>query len=179
LWLDREALHAGAFLYADAAWIVLGHRGHGKSTTLGWLAKAGVTVIADDLVIHKNGLIFAGPRCVDLRQEAAEQLEAGRDLGVVGTRERWRLDLKPCPAETRLGGLIYLEWGPHSQIEPLSPSDRLIRVNQHRALDLPWPNPETLLELASYPTLSWQRPQGWESLGASVEGLLSYLERPV
>ena len=103
-WTGRVAIHGGAFLHAGAAWVLLGDKGHGKSTTLGWLATAGVPVITDDLVVCDEGHVLAGPRCVrTCRPEPARWLEAGRDLGVIGTRERWRIDgPTPCPVRAPL-----------------------------------------------------------------------------
>ena len=50
-WMGRAAIHGGAFLHDGGAWVLLGDKGQGKSTTLGWLATSGVPIITDDLVV--------------------------------------------------------------------------------------------------------------------------------
>src|SRR6202041_3496235 len=71
IWAGCQALHGGAFVHAGRAWALVGDKGAGKSTALAQLAAAGITVLADDLVICQKGTILAGPRSVDLRPEAA------------------------------------------------------------------------------------------------------------
>jgi hypothetical protein len=173
-WAGRSAMHAGAFEHHGGAWLLLGHKGDGKSSTLGWMASAGVTVVADDLVVVDHDRVFAGPRCVDLRRDAAASLSAGRDLGIVGTRERWRIDLSPCPPALPLRGTIQLGWGPLS-VRSLPAEERLGLLVEHRALALPWIDAENLLDLAARPTLSWKRPRGWKTAASSIEALLAHL----
>lgn len=175
IWHGRQPLHAGAFLFEGGAWVLLGGKGFGKSSTLGWLATHGHTIVTDDLLIYEDGAVFAGPRCIDLRLEAAQRLGAGRDLGIIGTRERWRIDLGPCPAVAPLRGWIFLDWAPELRIERLSATERLERLAHHRALALPWSDPAVLLELSSYPAYAWRRPNGWSSIDAAVPVLLQQL----
>jgi hypothetical protein len=175
-WLGRQTLHAGAFLHEGGVWGLLGEKGLGKSSTLGWLARAGAAIVADDLMVWDHGMVLAGPRGVDLRPEPARRLGIGRDLGVVGTRERWRVDLSPCPPESPLRGWIFLDWGPEARVDRLGAAERLARLTKHRALSMPWTDPEALLELASRPALLWQRPHGWDEFDAAIDGLLAGLE---
>ncbi|MFZ1997241.1 MAG: hypothetical protein WAU75_24205 [Solirubrobacteraceae bacterium] len=133
-------------------------------------------VLTDDLVVHDCGVICAGPRCVDLRPDAAQRLGVGRDLGVVGTRERWRLDLPACDLESPLEGFVFLGWGERVQIEPVPPAERLARLADHRALALPWTDQEALLDLASCPAFSWRRPSDWSQMEGAVNQLLRRLE---
>ena len=149
LWIGRAAIHGGAFLHDGGAWVLLGDKGHGKSTTLGWLARAGVPILTDDLVVCDGGNVLAGPRCVDLRLEPARELNTGRDLGVVGTRERWRVDVPHCPPSTPLCGWIFLEWGRGITVQRLGPVERMSRLARHRAIAVPWDDPGTLLDLAA------------------------------
>ena len=120
--MGRAAIHGGAFLHEGRAWVLLGDKGQGKSSTLGWLATPGVPIITDDLVVCDEGDVLAGPRCVDLRADPARHLNVGRDLGVIGTRERWRIDVPPCPSRSPLRGWIFLEWGAEIAVERLAPS---------------------------------------------------------
>jgi hypothetical protein len=175
LWMGRAAIHGGAFLHADGAWVLLGDKEHGKSTTLGWLAQAGVPIITDDLVICDGNNVLAGPRCVDLRLEPARELNAGRELGVVGTRERWRIDVPSCPPSTPLQGWIFLEWGSGTTVQRLGPAERMSRLSQHRAIAVPWDDPGTLLDLAARPAFVWSRPKGWRNVEPSIATLLAQI----
>jgi hypothetical protein len=173
MWTGRPALHGGAFLHEGGTWVLLGGKGGGKSTTLGWLATSGVPIVTDDLVVCDGGEVLAGPRCVDLRSEPAQRLHAGRDLGFVGTRERWRVDVPVCPPRSPLRGWIFLEWGPEVGVERLSPVQRMSRLAQHRALAVPWEDPVTLLDLASRPAFAWYRPKGWRGMETAIARLLA------
>jgi hypothetical protein len=174
-WMGRAAIHGGAFLYGGGAWVLLGDKGHGKSTTLGWLAKAGVPIVTDDLVVCDGGDVLAGPRCVDLRPEPAREMNAGRELGIVGTRERWRLDVPACPPNSRLRGWIFLEWGPEIAVQSLSPVERMSRLAQHRAIAVPWDDPAVLLDLAARPAFAWYRPKGWRNVEPAIATLLAQI----
>jgi hypothetical protein len=174
-WSRRSAIHGGAFVHAGKAWVLLGDKDYGKSTTLGWLAASGVPIVTDDLVVYDDGLVMAGPRCVDLRPEPARQLHAGRGLGVVGTRERWRIDVPPCPASCPLGGWIFLEWGADVALERLPGIERMSRLARHRALAVPWEDPVALLDLATLPAFVWRRPKGWRTLEAAAARLLAQI----
>ena len=173
LWTRRPAIHGGAFLHDGGAWVLLGGKGGGKSTTLGWLAAAGVPIVTDDLVVCDGGDVLAGPRCVDLRSEPAQRLRAGRNLGVVGTRERWRVDVPVCPPRSPLRGWIFLEWGPEVAVERLSPVQRMSRLAQHRALAVPWEDPAALLDLSSRPAFAWYRPKRWRDVERAIARLLA------
>ncbi len=172
-WAGRAAIHGGAFLHGGGAWVLLGDKEDGKSTTLGWLATLGVPIVTDDLAVCEEGHVLAGPRCVDLRREPAEVMGVGRNLGVVGTRERWRVDLPACPARSTLQGWIFLEWGSELTVERVSPIERMARIARHRALAIPWEDPETLLELATRPAYVWRRPREWRTVGDSTARLLA------
>jgi hypothetical protein len=174
-WTGRAAIHGGAFLHGGGAWVLLGDKGHGKSTTLGWLAASGVAIITDDLAVCDEGQVLAGPRCVDLRPEPAQRMDAGRDLGVVGTRERWRIDVPACPVSSPLRGWIFLEWGPEIALQRLSPIERMSRLAQHRAIAVPWEDPGMLLDLAALPGFVWHRPKESRSIEPAVARLLAQI----
>ena len=172
-WLQREAFHAGAVLGGGGAWAVLGGRESGKSSTLGWLAAHGHAVLADDLLVLDGADALAGPRCIDLRPDAAHQLQAGEPLGVVGTRERWRLRLGPVAASVPLRGWVELDWGDEVAVEHVRGAERLTTLIPHRSVRLEPPRAGALLELASLPVLRLRRPRRWASLGHAAERLLA------
>jgi hypothetical protein len=174
-WMGRPAIHGGAFLHDGGTWVLLGDKGHGKSTTLGWLAAAGVPIVTDDLVVCDGDHVLAGPRCVDLRREPAQMMHIGRDLGVVGTRERWRIDVPACPLRSPLRGWIFLDWGPRIALQRLSGIQRMSRLAQHRAIAVPWEDPGILLDLATRPGFVWYRPKEWHAVEPAVARLLAQI----
>lgn len=176
VWLGREALHGGAFEYAGGAWVLLGSKGHGKSSTLALLARSGIPIITDDLVVCNDGELLAGARCVDLRAEPARKLGVGRALGLVGTRERFRIDLSPCRSKSPLRGWVFLDWGSSVRIDPIRPAELFGRLIEHRTLPLRWVNPDAMLELASRPAFTWCRPQNVTQIDAGIGSLLDVLD---
>ena len=110
-WLGWAAFHAGGVLVDDRVWGVIGSREAGKSTLLAALAVAGEVVMTDDLLIVEGHRVYAGPRTLDLRAEAADHFSDIRQLGVAGARERWRMDLGAAPPSAELAGWIVPQWG--------------------------------------------------------------------
>jgi hypothetical protein len=174
-WQRRETFHAGAFVVDGKVWGLLGEREAGKSSFLASLALGGVPVLCDDILVLDDLTAFAGPRSIDLRADAARHLAAGEPLGVVGTRERWRLMLESVPAELPLGGWISLRWDDRIQASPVRGSDRLRELGAHRGLSLYPPKPETLIELSALPFMTLRRPRRWGSGDDAVKCLLDAL----
>lgn len=177
-WRGDVALHGGALCSADGsqAWIVLAERGDGKSTTLAAAAAAGLPVLSDDLaVLDGEGCVWSGPRCVDLRPQAAAQFAAARELPADGGRPRWRLPLPAPPARrVPVAGFVRLAWGPAGSAVrslPAAPAHRLALIAAASAIDRPRWSPRRLLELAQLPVVVIERPQELSSLGAVVEEL--------
>lgn len=163
-WAGRESFHAGAVVVGDGAWVVLGDKESGKSTTLADLGVAGHDVLADDLVVLDGDAVLPGPRCIDLRAETAQHLGAGEPLGVVGARERWRLRLGPVPATVPLRGWITLAWGDEVGLEVVRGADRMLALLPFRAVQLEPEDPRVLVNLGSAPVLRLRRPRDWGSL---------------
>jgi hypothetical protein len=127
-WRRREVFHAGSFAYADRAWILIGPRQAGKSSLLAALHEAGVTVLSDDISVTDGTQLFAGPRCVDLRQAPASS-----DWLAARQESRWRLKLPACDASRPVGGWLFLDWGGEPRISPLGPAE-LVRMLARRRL---------------------------------------------
>jgi hypothetical protein len=163
-WLGRESLHAGAVLVQGGAWAILGDKEAGKSSTLAHLALIGHAVLSDDVLVLEGTDVFSGPRCIDLRAEPAERFGVGEPLGVVGIRERFRLELGQVQARVPLRGFVWLGWGPEVAIERVQGAERLLALLPHRALMLETSAPADLLDLSSLPFLRLWRPHGWHSL---------------
>ena len=176
-WDGREVFHAGAFVANGGGWAVLGDREAGKSTMLAGLATAGHGVLSDDIVVVAHGTVFAGPRSIDLRETSATALQAGVELGVVGARERWRLELGQVMAVAPLYGWVFLAWGDEIAVTRLRASEVLLRLTAHRAVRLPPPDPAELLRLSVLPAWELVRPRDWGQLRAAADSLLAEIAR--
>jgi hypothetical protein len=176
-WAGRESFHAGGFVVAGSAWGVVARRGGGKSSTLAQLDAAGVPIVADDLLVVDAASVFAGPRTLDLRQDAALHLNLGKAMGHIGLRDRWRLELGASPVTTRLRGWIVLEWGDTLAARSLGGGEMLRVLGAQRAVNLPPVDPAALIDLASLPAWSIQRPREIEMLPRVVELVLDVTSR--
>ncbi len=172
-WLGREGFHGGGIVAGGGVWAVLGDKTAGKSTTLAWLAREGVGVVSDDVLVIDGGTALAGPRSVDLREEAAERLGIGEPMGRVGQRERWRFSLPPVAPELPLHGWITLEWGDDVAIEPIRGAERLSALLPHRGVRMSPLDPAVLVHFSSLPHLRFVRPRDWDSLPSAAERLLA------
>lgn len=168
-WMGRESMHAGAFAEDGRALAVVGTREAGKSSTMAWLAQAGVDVLCDDMLIVDDGRPLTGPRSIDLREDAARRLGTGEAIGVTGARERWRLRLAPAAPGAVLGGWVFLAWGERVEARRLGGPERLARLAEQRALRLPPARPDALLELTSLPAWELSRPRDWGSLPEAAD----------
>jgi hypothetical protein len=171
-WSGREVFHAGAFLTENGVWAVLGTREAGKSTLLGLLAARGVAVFTDDALVVGGGTAFAGPRCVDLREGAADRLQQGTDIGLVGNRRRWRVQLPAVPASAPLAGWIVPEWGDDIELRTAPAAQRLALLNSSVYLKEAPPRPERLLALVTLPVVVFRRPRNWAEADAATTALL-------
>lgn len=173
-WEGWDSFHGGAFLLSGKAWVLLGDREHGKSSALAWLHARGFPIVADDLAVVRDATVMAGPRCMDLRRPAVERFSIGHDIGVVGTRRRWRVQLSPVAAESPLGGWMLLRWSADgaTRIRQASLEERFSALSLSRGLRVPvtgcnW------LDLVSLPTLVFERPKDWDAMDAAMDRLLA------
>jgi hypothetical protein len=176
-WRGWDYLHAGAVVIDGAAWGVLGERGAGKTSTLAFLSRrAGVEILCDDvLVLDTEVRAYAGPRCTDLREDAAAHLGEGEPLGVVGARERWRVPLGPVEPRLPLSGWIDLRWGSDVGLERPGAGERFTALARNLALRLVPPDPAGLLALADTPFIAFTRPCGLDRLESALDVLLEAL----
>ena len=171
-WMGRESVHAGGFAVDGNALGVVGTREAGKSSTLAWLARNGVDVLCDDMLIVDGEKPLAGPRSIDLREDAAKRFDAGEPIGMTGARERWRLQLGPTTSHATLKGWVFLAWGDDIGARPLKASERIPRIAAERGLRLPPVREDALLELATLPAWELSRPRDWASLPQAADLLL-------
>ncbi len=165
-WSGREAFHAGAFVVGGRAWAVLGPRTAGKSSLLAALAARGATVLSDDVVVTDGRVVFAGPRCLDLR----EPLPSGRaPLARARAGTRWRLALPPVRDSVPLGGWVHLGWGPEVVMRPMAAALSLARLASGRTGRGLESDPNVLLALATFPSWVLQRPRDWGALERTLD----------
>ena len=174
-WLGRAAFHAGAIVVAERAWGVIGEREAGKSTLLAAVHAAGGVVLADDLLVMDGGIVYSGPRTLDLRQEAAARFPAARSLGVAGARERWRLDLGPAPAEVPLGGWIVPTWAEKLSIAVQPGAAAAHHIAPARSVQGLAIDPKAFMAAAAHPAVEFARPKDLDDLEVSVAALLAEL----
>lgn len=171
-WRGRDSFHAGAFAAGDGAWGLVAGREGGKSSLLAWLAGRGIPIVCDDVLVLDGRRTFPGPRSIDLREEPARQLGVGEPLGVVGVRERWRLQVAEPPPDVSLRGWILLAWGPRVEVSRVGAGDLLARIAAQVAIALAPTEPRVLLDLAALPAFELRRPRGWDSFDAAAARLL-------
>jgi hypothetical protein len=171
-WHGRDVFHAGAFVTERGAWAILGDKGQGKSTLLAQMALRGQIVLSDDLVAVHGGQVLCGPRCIDLRADAAIELAQGEDLGVVGARHRARLRLGTAPDAVPLRGWVALEWGDRVQVRRVDVKDRLPALLGSLALRMPPPSAPAFLRYAALPFLRMARPRDWSAADEAVDALV-------
>jgi hypothetical protein len=176
-WLGRESFHGGGVVLDGSVVGVFGEREAGKSSLLAALALDERIVSDDVLVVDPDGTAFSGPRTIDLRRGAAEHLGRGTPLGVVGTRERWRMSLdRPAPSAP-LGAWVVLAWGDELEATPLRAEERLRHLASVRAVRLPPADPRLLLRLAALPAWELRRPRDLDDLRETAALLREAIRR--
>jgi hypothetical protein len=133
-----------------------------------------MTVMTDDVLAIAAGIALGGPRCIDLRPEASAHFDAGRDLGVIGYRERRRIDLGPCPAEVPLGGWVHLGWATEYGLHRLDGAAALRGLVASLGVNVA-PDPVKLLDLTALPSRRFCRPRSWAAIDESMERLTDEL----
>lgn len=170
-WGGYDSFHAAGIVGTGGVWGILGQKASGKSTLAAAMAGRGHPVVCDDMLALRGTTAFAGPRCVDLRPDAALHLALGEDLGSAGSRPRWRVTLPPLGAELPMAGWVFLAWGGSPELTAVAPREVLVRLAGHQT----WPRTpigaEALLDLAALPAWELRRPRAWSSLGSVVDAL--------
>jgi hypothetical protein len=167
-WDGRLAFHGGAVVGRDGAWGLMGDRSSGKSTTLAALVSRGYQVLADDIVVVGDDHVFAGPRCIDLRPDAAEMLGRTLRLRAVRSGSRMRVSLGPAAPITPLCGFIYLGWSDSVRAQALSASQRLRSLLNHLSTTDRHPD---VLDLARLPSFQLDRPADLHGLDLSLDSI--------
>lgn len=163
-WLGRDSFHAGAVVLGGRAWIVVGDKGDGKSTTLAYLATRGLGVLADDLIVEDSGFALAGPGFIDLRPDASAAMDVGRDIGWLGARMRSRYDTPSVPARVPVAGWISLGWGEQLELRRVPLPERLALLYENRTVRRVPVDPASYVRHAARPFLELVRPKDWAEL---------------
>lgn len=173
-WTRRLSFHAGCLVGPDGGvWAVLGDREAGKTSLLAWVLLHGGQIFADDLLVTDGATAFAGPRILDLRQEASERFGIGDYVGRLGSRERWRVKVGDVSPELPLRGFIQLGWSDRISLRSVPMPDRLRALARNRGLLVGEEAPDAWFQVVSLPLLRFERPRDWAQLDASTEQLLS------
>jgi hypothetical protein len=167
-WAHRSAFHGAAVVLNDRAWILLAGPSGGKSTLVSELNARGHIVLAEDLSVTDAGVVLAGPRSCDLREDSARALGRGQRLDAYVGRERWRETLGPAPYEKPLGGFAVLNWGQKSSVRRAHSARKLQLLYAHEALSAGPSDPTSFLELLDLPMLELERPRDWDALDNTV-----------
>ena len=174
-WRGDLTLHAGGFFANDRAWAVLGAREAGKSTTLAMLAERGLPLLADDLLVLDEGVVRAGPACIDLRPDVAERMPAARYLGEVGGRPRYRLAAPSGPARARLAGFFLMGWSEDDRVsvERVPASEALAIVYEQEYIGLLGAaDPDKIFDLLEVPMWRVRRPADWKVRDEAIDRIL-------
>lgn len=174
-WNGRLAIHAGGALIDGGAWAVLGDKAAGKTTLLAELHHHGFGVVADDMIILGDGMACAGPRCLDLRPEAAAHLTRGCGTVLVRDGGRVRLPLPGIPAMAPFRGWIVLQDADMVATRPIPMRDRVPYLSSQ--LMMGTRAPHAGLDLLAHPMLALRRPRAWEALGPAVDALVAAVTR--
>jgi hypothetical protein len=173
-WQGRETFHAGGVVIGGGAWGVLGDSGDGKSSLLAWLAvRAGLEILTDDLLVVHENHAHAGPRCLDLRPEAATGLSL--DGRLVRCTQRRRVTLPPAEGRVPLLGWVLLEWGSEVAVERVPPPERLFRLRRFRRGPELGADGAEWLGLIGLPMVVLRRPRRWDSMDEAGWRLLDEL----
>ena len=135
-WQGYQSFHAAGFVGAGGVWGLLGDKESGKSTLAAALAAGRHAVVCDDMLVLRGRTAFAGPRCVDLRTDAARRLGLGEELDTDGPRPRRRVALDPIDAELPLAGWVMLAWSERVELVRLAPRQVLRRLASRQT----WPH---------------------------------------
>ncbi len=171
-WHGRESLHGGGIALGGAVWGIVGDRLEGKSSLLAALAAHEVDVVCDDMLVVESADAFAGPRTIDLREDAATALGVGVSIGVAGARARWRVRLPPVPPRLPLAGWIFADWAERIELRRVSASETLPRLLRNRGIRVPPLDPAVFLQLGALPAWEIRRPRSWRAVPDVVSAML-------
>ena len=175
-WHGRQALHGTAVSVDGRAVALLGAREQGKSTTSMRMLARGFELVADDLLVVDGRTLFAGPRSLDLREASARRLGVGTPIGVVGSRERWRVVAPDCAPVHELAGFVELAWGDTLEVTSLDLPERFAALVRHRTMPMfPPLDPAALLATLGLPFLRLTRPHDLDGLDRAVDAVLDAL----
>jgi hypothetical protein len=171
-WRGDLPMHAAGVIIGGSAYGILGDKEAGKSSTVAAMAARGYGVLTDDALILRPGLrVYAGPRSLDLRPDAASRFPGATPPDPVDPRKRWRMTLADVPAEIELAGWFLLGWADRPRVCEVPGAERIRVLDRQRSVLLPTSAIELLLGAAALPMWRVERPRGLAGLTAFVDTL--------
>ena len=174
-WDGRLGFHAGSFVEKGRAWGVLGGNEAGKSTLLGAMAARGIQILADDFVTLSGARVWAGPRSIDLREEAVEHLSLSAHVEPSRGGTRWRLPLREVPSTAPLGGWFFLGWDEDVQMLRLEAKERMEQLPRYRPVQDPPDDLRSLLDMAGLPAWRALRPRRWDVIDDVIDAMIGVI----
>lgn len=180
-WRGDLTLHAGSFFAAGRAWGIVGAREAGKSTMLASLVARGQPLLADDLLVLDQGVVHAGPACIDLRPDVARRMPEARFLGELGDRPRYRLTTPPGPSKAPLGGFFLLGWSEDEEVRvtrlPAAEALRIVYEQEYIGM-MGAADPTKILDLLRVPMWRVERPPEWSFGEEALDRILEVASSP-
>ena len=177
-WAGDAAFHAAAVGNGSGdTWIVLGGQGDGKSTAAALLRALGWSVLADDLVVVREGSVAVGPRCIDARPSFAPLLEQLLGIPPVEVLPgRLRFPAGDTPAGmARVTGFVRPLWGDAVELADTATDRRLAALLGAQGSPHTATTSDIALASAALPMIDWTRPQRPETALASAAALSAAL----
>jgi hypothetical protein len=150
-----KAFHAAAFVLGSGAWVLVGGKHQGKTTTLLAAMRAGGRLLANDTVYVEDGDAIGLPVALGVRASSLRLFPELVDLDGVGPRLHWengdtnadellippatiaaRLDTTVC-ARSRIAGIVEMQLcpgGSDTSLTPLTDEDEREAVVARHAL---------------------------------------------
>jgi hypothetical protein len=176
-WHGRRVLHGGLVSNGKAAVAVVGDKEGGKSTLLASLAfDAGLAVMCDDLVVFDDRVVFAGPRCIDLRPGSVTHLPEVVGSSLVRDGTRLRVPLPKTASTAELLGVVVLEWSEQTGTRAVPPSERLPHILPHALVEGIPAGAAGVLGFAQYRMWRLTRPREWGALATSAKLIRELLD---
>ena len=174
----RDTFHAGGVVVEGRVWALLGPKEAGKTSSCLALAHRGFLSTGDDLVVVDGTHALTGSATFDLRETAAAHFGIGTLLELLPNRPRWRVALPAAPLPSYpLAGFIEPVWSDRTGVHRVPLFEALSVLSKNMYVTTVAGREQRMLDLATVPVLRWARPRSWPDLDASLDTLVSALER--
>ncbi len=174
-WDGFAVLHGGVVARDGRALAVVGEQEAGKSSLLGWIAlhRDDLDILADDLVVIRDGVVRAGPRSIDLRPGAAAALPLTTSAVSTRNGSRTRLRVRPGPTSATIHDVVVLTWGTQLGLVQVPVSERLRVLHSHTTVRHDKASAARLLALIELRVWVLTRPASWEQMAHVVDHVIA------